>query len=343
MLAGVVSRLVGGAVLGFVGWRVGVMTTPFMPWGLVGTLVGLAVGLAVTPFLVVWPVRKTQEVLEGLPGSTLASAIVGLLVGLVVAALISVPLSRIPGWPGVWVPLALSVVLGYLGMAIMVRSGLDVTGLVPEGVVKRERHGARSTHGGQILVDTSAIIDGRIADISQTGFVQGTLVIPRFVLDELRHIADSSDSLRRNRGRRGLEMLNKLRKDSDVPIRVLDTDVRDGNEVDGKLVTLAKKLGAPIVTTDFNLNRVAELQGVLVLNINELANAIKPVVLPGEEMSVRVIQEGKEAGQGVAFLDDGTMVVVEGGRRHINQNIDVLVTRVLQTAAGRIIFSQPKA
>jgi uncharacterized protein YacL len=168
------------------------------------------------------------------------------------------------------------------------------------------------------------------------------MVIPRFILDELRHVADSSDALRRNRGRRGLEMLNKLRKEAEVPIQILDVDVRDDSEVDGKLIKLAKSLKAQILTTDFNLNRVAELQGIRVLNINELANALKPVVLPGEEILVRIIQEGKESGQGVGFLDDGTMVVVEGGKRYINTLLDVSITRVLQTAAGRIIFAQPR-
>jgi uncharacterized protein YacL len=189
-------------------------------------------------------------------------------------------------------------------------------------------------------MDTSAIIDGRIADISKTGFVHGTMIIPRFILDELRHVADSSDALRRNRGRRGLEILNKLRREAEVPIQILDVDAPEDPEVDAKLVTLAKNLKANILTTDFNLDRVAELQGVRVLNINELANALKPVVLPGEEMVVLIIQEGKEFGQGVGFLDDGTMVVVEGGKRHINSHLDVSVTRVLQTAAGRIIFAQ---
>ena len=195
---------------------------------------------------------------------------------------------------------------------------------------------------GYILVDTSAIIDGRIADMSQTGFVQGTLVIPGFVLDELRHIADSSDSLRRTRGRRGLEVLSKLRKDGDLPVQILDAPLSNGSEVDAELVTLAKAMKAYILTTDFNLNRVAELQGVVVLNINELANALKPVVLPSEDLAVHIIQEGKELGQGVAFLDDGTMVVVEGGKRLMNSVQTVMVTRVLQTSAGRIIFAQPR-
>jgi uncharacterized protein YacL len=266
---------------------------------------------------------------------------VGLIVGLTVAALLSVAFSRLPGWPGVAIPIALSVLLGPLGIAIMVSRERDLLQLLPERPQRGDTTGGTYPNG-RVLMDTSAIIDGRIADISKTGFVYGTMVIPRFILDELRHVADSSDALRRNRGRRGLEMLSKLRKEAEVPIQILDVDVRDGSEVDAELVKLAKSLKAQILTTDFNLNRVAELQGVRVLNINELANAIKPVVLPGEEMTVRVIQEGKEFDQGVGFLDDGTMVVVEGGKKYINSHLDVSVTRVLQTTAGRIIFTQPR-
>jgi uncharacterized protein YacL len=201
---------------------------------------------------------------------------------------------------------------------------------------------ARPTRTGAIVVDTSAIIDGRIADLTATGFMEGILVVPRFVLDELRHIADSSDPLRRNRGRRGLEILGRLRREERVQLEVLDVGVSDGNEVDSQLVQLARSMKSPILTTDYNLNRVAELQGVQVLNVNELANALKSIVLPGEELRVNIVQEGKEPGQGVAYLDDGTMVVIEGGRRYINSLHDVVVTRVLQTAAGRIIFAQSR-
>jgi uncharacterized protein YacL len=193
----------------------------------------------------------------------------------------------------------------------------------------------------RVVLDTSVIIDGRIADISQTGFISGDIVVPRFVLNELQHIADSPDTLRRNRGRRGLDILNKLQKESLVPIRILEKDYRDISEVDQKLVRLAKELDCAIVTNDYNLNRVAELQGIKVLNINELANAVKTVVLPGESITVHIIQEGKELGQGVGYLDDGTMVVVEDGRRFIDDTIEVNVTRTLQTVAGRMIFAQP--
>jgi uncharacterized protein YacL len=192
------------------------------------------------------------------------------------------------------------------------------------------------------ILDTSVIIDGRISDICKTGFIEGTLVIPEFVLKELRHIADSSDSLKRNRGRRGLDILNILQKDDTVNVVIESKDYDDGIEVDVKLLKLAKELGGKVLTNDFNLNKVAEFQGVEVLNINELANAVKPVVLPGEEMTVMIVKDGKESGQGLAYLDDGTMIVVEGGKKCIGDSVVVTVTSVLQTAAGRMIFAKLK-
>jgi uncharacterized protein YacL len=193
------------------------------------------------------------------------------------------------------------------------------------------------------ILDTSVIIDGRIADIVKTGFVEGVLLIPSFVLEELRHIADSSDLLKRNRGRRGLDILNQISKETAIKVHIHEQDFDDINEVDSKLVRLGQVLKSPLLTNDYNLNKVAELQGVKVLNINELANALKPIVLPGEEMLVQVMKEGKEPGQGVAYLDDGTMIVVDTGRRFMGQNVTVLVTSVLQTAAGRMIFAKPKS
>ena len=192
------------------------------------------------------------------------------------------------------------------------------------------------------ILDTSVIIDGRIADICQTGFLEGVMVIPQFVLEELQHIADSSDVLKRNRGRRGLDILNRIQKELDIKVEIYEGDFEDIQEVDSKLVKLAKLTSGVVVTNDFNLNKVCELQKVAVLNINDLANAVKPVVLPGEEMKVQVIKDGKEHNQGVAYLDDGTMIVVEEGRNYIGKDIDVLVTSVLQTAAGRMIFAKPK-
>jgi len=207
----------------------------------------------------------------------------------------------------------------------------------------RPKHGSQETLPPKIL-DTSVIIDGRIADICETGFIEGTLIIPNFVLEELQHIADSSDNLKRNRGRRGLDILNRIQRDLGIKVEIYDaSSIGDGADVDTKLVLLAKALRGKIVTNDFNLNKVAELQGIAVLNVNELANAVKPVVLPGEEMEVHLIKDGKESGQGIGYLDDGTMIVVDGGKRHIGETIDVSVTSVLQTAAGRMIFAKPKS
>ena len=197
-------------------------------------------------------------------------------------------------------------------------------------------------NGRTILLDTSVIIDGRIADISRTGFLYGTFLIPRFVLNELQYIADSADSMRRQRGRRGMEVLSQLQKDATVPVQISDIDVEGTNAVDDKLVILARQMRSPVLTNDYNLNRVAEIQGVTILNINELANAVKAVYLPGESLTVRIIQEGREHGQGIGYLDDGTMVVVQDGDRFIGKEVTTLVTKVLQTAAGRMIFSKPE-
>ena len=345
MNSALIIRFVGAGVLGVAGWQAGLAlgsapdSQGFIPWGLASAIAGVVLGALAVPYVVVTSLRAVRRSLRDLSSSAFMAAVAGLILGLVIAAFVSIPLARISGWPGIWIPVGLSVVFALLGIVVMVSREQDLSELLPAG-----KHSPLSParKNGQVLVDTSAIIDGRIADISQTGFITGTLVIPRFILDELRHVADSTDSLRRNRGRRGLEILSKLRKEAVVPIQVMDMDGWDGMEVDGKLVKLARDLSAPILTTDYNLNRVAGIQGVQVLNVNELANALKPVVIPGEDLEVRVIQEGKEMGQGIGFLDDGTMVVVEGGRRHLNSMVEVGVTRVLQTSAGRLIFAQPK-
>lgn len=261
-------------------------------------------------------------------------AFTGLITGLIFTAILSLPLSLLAGPYSKILPLAAAIVFGSLGAVVFALKMPDFF-----NVAAHPEHGES---GYKIILDTSAIIDGRIADISQTGFLQGTLILPRFVLNELQHIADSTDDMRRKRGRRGLDMLNRIQKETGVPVEILDTNSDDTEPVDSRLVKLAKQMDGPIVTSDFNLNKVAEIQGVKVLNINELATAVRPLVLPGEEMEVRIIQEGKEFGQGVAFMDDGTMVVVEGGRRYLNNKIDIVVTRVLQTAAGRMIFAQLK-
>lgn len=202
--------------------------------------------------------------------------------------------------------------------------------------------GSAGTANNNKILDTSVIIDGRVADLCETGFLEGTFIVPQFILHELQHIADSSDSLKRARGRRGLDILNKIQKMVDIDVRIVDDDFPHVKDVDSKIVVLAKKVNAKVITNDLNLNKVAELQGVRVLNINELCNALRPVVLPGEMIRVFVLKEGKEAGQGVAYLDDGTMIVVDNAKRCIGRNVDVVVTSVLQTTAGRMIFTRLK-
>jgi uncharacterized protein YacL len=305
------------------------------------TLAGAALGLIVTPWVTVRPLVWIVKRIRDMPASQLIAGVVGLIVGLSVAALLTPALSNLPPPLGETLPFVFSLLFGYLGMAIMIMRHKDIFNFVNIRLSREiGRRQTSSRRGDVVLLDTSVIIDGRIADISRTGFVSETMLVPRFVLNELQHIADSADTLRRNRGRRGLDMLNKLQKESVVPIRITDMDVEDVREVDDKLVMLAKQLHCPIITNDYNLNRVAELQGVMVLSINELANAVKVIFLPGETFEVRIIQEGKEAGQGVGYLDDGTMIVVENGKKYISQDINVTVTKVLQTAAGRMIFAQ---
>ena len=230
----------------------------------------------------------------------------------------------------------INCLFGFLGLGIGITKGEEFLPGKPGGVK------AQATNVNYKILDTSAIIDGRIAEIFETGFVEGTLVIPQFVLQELVYIADSADALRRNRGKRGLDILNKIQKQVDLEVKIVDQDFPKIKEVDAKLVALAQKMNGKIFTNDFNLNKVSELQGVQVLNVNQLATALRPVALPGELMSVYVQREGKEPGQGVAYLDDGTMVVVERGKKHLGKNINVTVTSVLQTTAGRMIFSELK-
>jgi uncharacterized protein YacL len=286
--------------------------------------------------------KGAEDELEKVPTHQIIIGSLGLIFGLVIAFLISSAISLIPIPYISLLSLLIYVFLGYLGVRLAIKNIGDFSKIQELFKRNSSKASAKEVSGAKPkILDTSVIIDGRIADICQTGFVEGTLIIPNFVLEELRHIADSSDGLKRNRGRRGLDILNLIQKELKLDIRIVDTDFEDVSEVDMKLLKLAKKMNGMVVTNDFNLNKVAELQGVTVLNINELANAVKPVVLPGEEMTVHVVKEGKESNQGVAYLDDGTMIVVEGGRKCMNETIEVLVTSVLQTAAGRMIFAKP--
>ena len=337
-------RVLGAALGGFTGLALatageGLFSTTDYAGALLAAWVvaWIVLGFAILPYITVVPATWLIHRVEELSTAEFVTAVIGLLLGL--------PLGRLPAPWGTWLPLGVSLFLGLgmLGLTVAKRGDLllaaEAIGLIRRPAAEGVTGLAGEPH---IVVDTSAIIDGRIAEVVESGFIFGTLVIPRFVLDELQHIADSSDTLRRNRGRRGLEILNRMQKEPGTPVEIVEDDVPEITEVDAKLVALAKARSRVILTNDFNLNRVAELQGVRVMNINSLANAVKPAVLPGEELRVRVIQEGKEPGQGVGFLDDGTMIVVEGGSRHIDRDLDVSVTRVLQTVAGRMIFAQPR-
>ncbi|MBP3722214.1 MAG: TRAM domain-containing protein [Selenomonadaceae bacterium] len=287
-----------------------------------------------------------EQHLNKMPISDVIAGVVGLAIGLILADLIGYSFSRIP-MVGDYIPVVFSIVLGYLGIHIMLKKRKDFAEIfshLPKGIKdavhsKNAKHEANEKYK---LLDTSVIIDGRIADIVETGFIEGTLLIPVFVLEELQRIADSADALKRVRGRRGLDILQKIReKSAKLSVEVTNEDFDDIAEVDSKLVKLAQKVNGKIITNDYNLNKVAELRGVKVLNINELSNALKPVAVPGEEMEVTVVKEGKEQGQGLAYLDDGTMIVIENGRKFMGEKISVEVTSALQTAAGRMIFAKP--
>jgi uncharacterized protein YacL len=313
-------------------------------YGLLLGLVGALSGLVLTPFLTTRPARSMRALLGRVSAQTLVAGLIGLIAGLIVAALLALPLSLLPDPFRSILPFLGVLLFSYLGVAVFVMRQNDIFSMMRFTRSSRQSSSEETPppqDGGRtILLDTSVIIDGRIADIARTGFLVGTLLIPRFVLNELQYIADSADSLRRQRGRRGMEVLSQLQKDPTIPVRISDIDVEGVREVDDKLVILARQLRCPILTNDYNLNRVAELQGVAILNVNELANAVKSVLLPGEGLAVSIIQEGKEVGQGVGYLDDGTMVVIEDGRDHLNTKATVVVTKVLQTAAGRMIFAR---
>ncbi len=288
-------------------------------------------------------IKAVEDFIFKIPITDFLFGILGLILGLIVAALLSQTVIVIPVLNLV-VPIFLSVLLGYFGFRIGLKKRDEIISIFLLSKLNKDKTNKKdgAAKYEHKILDTSVIIDGRIADICGTGFIEGILVIPGFVLEELQHIADSSDTLKRNRGRRGLDILNKIQKELEIKVIIYEGDFEDIQEVDSKLIKLAKVLEGKVVTNDFNLNKVCDLQGVPVLNINDLSNAVKPVVLPGEELNVQVIKDGKEHNQGIAYLDDGTMIVVEGGRDFIGHHIDVLVTSVLQTSAGRMIFAKPK-
>ncbi len=284
-----------------------------------------------------------EENVKRTPLKIVAGGSVGLIVGLIVANLITYPLiHRVfeNNLLNLIAYLLFNCVLGYVGLSAGMKKGDELDFFHLWG--NSNKLSAQKRDATAKIIDTSVIIDGRIADICDAGFIEGVLIIPSFVLQELQHIADSSDSIKRTRGKRGLDILQKIQNQSVNKVEIVETDYPEIKEVDAKLVALGKDLKAKVVTNDSNLYKVAELQGVSVLNINHLASALKPVVLPGEVMHIKILKEGKEDGQGIAYLDDGTMIVVDHARRHIGQDMDVLVTSVLQTTGGRMIFAKPK-
>jgi uncharacterized protein YacL len=342
-----VFRLLGMVVFALIGVQSMALFQPDNPiesarYITILTLAGAALGLLASPYLTTRPFNWVRARIKQMPASQLISGVIGLAVGLAVAALLYPSLSALPQPYGSTMPVVISILFGYIGMSVMIMRQRDIfntlgTRLPGTGPLASL---GRKIGNDVVLLDTSVIIDGRIADISQTGFIRSTMLVPHFVLSELQFIADSSDPMRRNRGRRGLDLLRRLQKDSRTPVQITDLDVEGAAGVDDKLVILAKQLDCPIITNDFNLNSVAKLQGVVVLNINELANAVKTVILPGEPLTVKIIQEGKERDQGVGYLNDGTMVVVENGRHVLDSTVEVNVTKVLQTTAGRMIFAR---
>lgn len=342
-------RIAGMLVLAYVGSRVGMALsapqpneTELLATSLL-TLAGAGLGLLTTHRWTIEPIQRGVRYIRGISMIELTAVVFGALLGLIFGLLLSVPLSYLPPPFGQFLPILGAATLAYLGALIFSarrkeigelmnstrRAPLVLPQQLAEAIVQPRRY----------LVDTSAIIDGRIAGVCEIGFVDGTLLVPRFVLTELQSLADSSDELRRGKGRRGLEILNTMQKKAEPPVEVLDVDVNGAQPVDDKLVVLARQYRCPIITNDFNLGRVAELQGVRVLSLNQLADAVRPTVVPGQDITVTIRDVGREREQGISFLDDGTMIVVEDARRLVGQQVSATVTRLYQTQTGRIVFA----
>lgn len=337
----------------YIHWLFAILSVLFFSW----------VGWVITPFIIKYLLKYSElvaSVLAKAPSADIIVSLIGVLIGLILANLIGAPFSRLPIF-GSYIPIVLSIVLALTGAKVALHKSKDILGLfyrsriagknappvnevtdteiVQDAVVDTVSVPGELAASNKLL-DTSVIIDGRIVDILKTGFLEGNLIVPHFVLDELQRLSDSSDSLKRAKGRRGLDLIHALQKEFYHVVIVKDLEYDMIPDVDGKLIALAKDTDSIIVTNDFNLNKVASIQGIRILNINDLANAVKPVVIPGEEMTAYLLREGKESGQAVAYLQDGTMIVVEGGRKYIGNKIRVAVTSVLQTSAGRMIFAR---
>lgn len=352
-------RLLGGLVCLIIGVSLSQRITLFFNQSFLINIIalgaiGFILGMIVTPIITIRPLRYVRHRLSNMSSAQLAAVIIGIIMGLVTGGLFAIPLSFLPPPFSTILPLIFVLVFSYLCVFILYYRQDDIN-MFFQGIAsgpsswKNDSTDTPTLEGNNqndgdrkriILLDTSVIIDGRISDISKTGFIRDTILIPTFILRELQHIADSSDAIRRNRGRRGLEVLGMLQESSLAPIEITDIDVSEVRDADSKLVALARQLPCPILTNDYNLNRVAELQGVNVLNVNDLANAVKVAYLPGEDLIVKIIQEGREVGQGIGYLEDGTMVVVEDGMNQMHKTAPVIVTKVLQTSAGRMVFAR---
>jgi len=349
----VLGGMMGYLYLPTVAGLVGLGDSRFATSSIIGCIIGAIILFLLSYFIADYLVGFFKWVEDGLirlPAGDLLFGTLGLIIGLVVAYLVTIPLGEFKiRVVSQILPFFITILGGYMGFQVGFRRRDEFTNLLNRKEKKKatedeveERDGVHIAKPKPKILDTSVIIDGRIADICQTNFLEGTVVIPQFVLGELQHIADSSDALKRNRGRRGLDILNRIQKELPIHVEIYEGDFEEIAEVDSKLIKLAKVMDGIVVTNDFNLNKVCDFQSVPVLNINDLANAVKPVVLPGEELEVLVIKDGKEHNQGVAYLDDGTMIVVEEGKDYIGKTIKVLITSVLQTSAGRMIFAKPK-
>ncbi len=320
---------------------------------ILGTLIGVIIGYLISSFILKQGLviaKRLERILTHIPNQELIAGTIGLLFGLIIANLIGVAFNQVP-IIGPYIPIILSAIFGYSGLKIMARKGPEmyynyVQQWGGEGTKKTSRFKMFSTHKSDKttstpkLLDTSVIIDGRIKELCNTGFIEGPLMVPLFVLNELQIISDSADATKRNRGRRGLDILKEMQDANKVAIEVVEDDYDDLTEVDSKLMRLALDKQWKLMTNDFNLNKVARVQGIEVLNLNELANVLKPALIAGEWIRVQIMKEGKEIHQGVAYLDDGTMIVVEDGKPYVGQTVEVMVTSILQTSAGRMIFAR---
>jgi uncharacterized protein YacL len=342
-----IARLIGTAIFALLGARLGSDAAPLLglpeaATSVIFSMIGILVGLLVGPWLTIRPLRAIRTTITDMPVDALIIALTGLALGLGVALLAAYPLSLLQPPFGALLPPILSVVAAYLGLSIFSTRSREILDFIGQRLAPLNPRAAYNSAGErQVLLDTSVLIDGRIVDIAKTGFIGGTLVVPRFVINELHQVADSSDPLRRSRGRHGLEKYKELQRDGTMPFKIVEDEVPGVPDVDDKLVALATQMKAPIITNDYPLNQIAQAQGVQVLNVNALANAVRAMYLPDDTFPIRIIQEGREPEQGVGYLEDGTMVVVEGGKSYMDRTLQVKVTKYINQQTGRMYFAKP--